>query len=112
MRGRDVTVIIGTIVLVILLISLLGGGMMMGWGMMGWGGYGFNPLGWILMLVFWVLIIGGVALLAVWLFRQARPLAVGPGAPEESLEILKERFARGEISREQYEEMRRTLEGR
>jgi putative membrane protein len=116
MRGRDVAVVIGALVLVILLVSLLGG-LMMGWGMMGpgmmgWGALGFNPLGWILMLVFWVLIIGGVALLALWFLREATPAAAGPSAPARSLDILKERFARGEISREQYEEMRRVLEGR
>lgn len=117
MRGRDIAVIIGAIVLVILLVSLLGGGMMYGWGgmgpgMMGWGGYGFNPLGWIVMLLFWALIIGGIALLAVWFFRGATPSVMGPTAPSQSLEILKERYARGEITREQYEEMRRAIEGR
>ena len=117
MRGRDIAVIIGAIVLVILLVGLLGGGMMYGWGgmgpgMMGWGGYGFNPLGWIVMLLFWALIIGGIALLAVWLFRSATPAALGPTAPSRSLEILRERYARGEITREQYEEMRHEIEGR
>jgi putative membrane protein len=116
-RGRDVAVVIGALVLVILLVSLLGGGMMTGWGMMGpgmmgWGGFGFNPLGWIIMLLFWVLIIGGVVLLAVWLFREVTPAVAGPSVPTRSLEVLKERFARGEITREQYEEMRGVLEGR
>lgn len=116
MRGRDVAVIIGTVVLVILLIGLVGGGMMgwgmMGPGMMGWGGYGFNPFGWIAMLLFWALIIGGIALLAVWFFREGTPATTGPSAPSRPLEILNERYARGEITREQYEEMRRAIEGR
>ncbi|HVC35539.1 MAG TPA: SHOCT domain-containing protein [Chloroflexota bacterium] len=116
MRGRDAAVIIGAVVLVILLVALLGG-MMMGWGvmgpgMMGWGGFGFNPLGWIVMLLFWVLIIGGIALIAVWFFREATPAVMGPAAPSRSLEILKERYARGELTRDQYEEMRREIEGR
>lgn len=113
MRGRDVAVVIGAVVLLVLLFSLLGGGMMMmGCGWMGCGGFGFGPFGWIAMLLFWVLIIGGLALIAVWVFREATPSAPGPGGSSRSLEILKERYARGEITREQYEEMRREIEGR
>jgi putative membrane protein len=117
MRGRDVALIIGAIAIGILLVGLLSGGMMTGWGgmgpgMMGWGGVGFNPLGWIAMLLFWGVIIGGITLLALWLFRQATPAALGPGQPSRPIEILKERYARGEITREQYEEMRREIEER
>lgn len=116
MQGRDIAIVIGAVVLVLLLFSLLGGGMMMGWGMMGpgmmgWGGFGFNPLWAILMLLFWVLIIGGVALLVVWLFRQGQPAPSHPGG-SQALNILQERYARGEITREQYEQMRRDIEGR
>lgn len=110
MQGRDVAIIVGAIVLVVLLLALLGGGMM-GPGMMGWGGFGFNPLWWVLMLLFWVLIIGGIVVLLIWLFRQAQPAGIGPGrAVNRPLDILRERYARGEITREQYEEMRRDLE--
>ncbi|MCL5959475.1 MAG: SHOCT domain-containing protein, partial [Chloroflexi bacterium] len=119
MQGRDIAIVIGAVVLVLLLISLLGGGMMMGWGMgpgmMGWGGYGFGIWGIIMgivMLLFWVLIIGGIVLLVVWLVRQGQPAAAGPAGGRGALEILKERYARGEITREQYDEMRRDIEGR
>ncbi len=115
MQGRDIAIVIGAVVLVLLLLSLLGGGMMMGGGMMGpgmmgWGGFGYNPLWGILMLLFWVLIIGGVALLAIWLLRQGQPLMGAPST--QALNILNERYARGEITREQYEQMRRDIEGR
>lgn len=115
MRGRDVVVVIGAIVLIVLLIGLIGGGMMMGWGMMGpggMGGFGFSPLGWIVMLVLWALIIGGVSLLVIWLFREIVPAAAAPAVPSRALDILKERYARGEITREQYEEMKREIEGK
>lgn len=113
---RDIATIIGVIVLVILFLSLLGGGMMMTtmmpW-MMGWSGFGFSPLWWLPMLLFWALIIGGIALLVAWLFRQGRPIEAGPGpGVERALDILKERYARGEITREQYEQMRHDLEGK
>jgi putative membrane protein len=68
-----------------------------------WWGPGF---GWIFMILFWVLIILGIVALGRWLFysRDAGGAARGP------LDILKERYARGEITREQYEQMRRDLE--
>lgn len=116
MQGRDVAIVAGAVVLVILLFGLVGGGMMMGPGMMGWGwgGYGF---GWwgivmgIVMLLFWVLIIGGVVWLVVSLLRQGGPGALGPRPRGGALDILRERYARGEITREQYEQMRRDIEG-
>ncbi|TAK32663.1 MAG: SHOCT domain-containing protein [Chloroflexota bacterium] len=65
------------------------------------------------MLLFWVLIIGGIVWLVVWLIQQVRPAAAGPGASGTSaLDILRERYARGEITREQYDQMRRDLDAR
>ena len=89
---------------------------MMGWAgmgpwMMGYGHYGFYPLGWVVMLVVWAVIIGIIVLLAIWLFRQAAPALTPPASRPRALEILKERYARGELSREQYEEMKREIEG-
>lgn len=118
MQGRDIAIIIGAIVLVILILGVLGGGMM-GWGMtgpwMGWGGFGFGWWGILMvitMLLFWGLIIGGVVLLFIWLLRQGRPAEPGIGAGRSrALEILQERYAKGEITREEYEQMRRDIEG-
>ncbi len=56
-----------------------------------------------------VLIIGVVAYVLGW-----RPQFLQTGsAPtgETPLEVLKARYARGEINREEYEQMRRDLEG-
>lgn len=98
------------ILAVIGLVPLLGGGMM-GWGMMGpgmMGGWGAaNPWWGITMLVVWIALIAGIVLLAVWGFRQIGPVG---GVARQPLDILKERYARGEISREQFEQMRRDLE--
>ena len=107
MQGRDVAIVIGAVVLVLLLLGLLGGGMMMG-PMMGWGGFGF---GWVILVIFWALIIGGVAALLVWLFQRGRPVGAGPTGGR-ALEILRERYARGEITREEFERMRHDLEER
>lgn len=79
-------------------------------------GFGFGGLGFILMIFFWVVIIG----LAVWLLSSLFPRAKGTSSPlctaqrsdpsDSSLEILKQRYARGEISRAEYEGVRRHLE--
>lgn len=74
----------------------------------GWGwGMGF---GWIFMILFWALIILGIVALARWLFSAGGFGGGSGGSSKAPLEILKERYARGEINREQYEQMRRELE--
>jgi putative membrane protein len=78
--------------------------MMGDWGG-GWGwGMGF---GWIFMILFWALIILGIVALARWLFSTGTH---GGSAGKRPLDILKERYARGEVTRDQYEQMRRDLE--
>ncbi len=54
----------------------------------------------------------GLIALAVWLLRSRQQAPQASRAQESAaLDILKVRYARGEITTEQYEEMRRTLEG-
>lgn len=76
----------------------------MGTGMMG-GGMG----GWMVFnMIFWLLLVVGVVLLAVWAVQKF--VTGGSGKVEESaLDILKKRYARGEISREEYEEKKRDI---
>lgn len=79
-------------------------GWMMGGGgnlMMGYGGFGF---GWIFMVVFWVLIILGVVILVRYLF-SAKQNEFG----KTPLDILKERYAKGEIDKKEYEEVKKDL---
>ena len=71
----------------------------------------------LMMILFW----GGIIVLGVWAFRATMggnpPRASNrPGdeardrsSGDRALEILKERYARGEISREEYEEIRDDL---
>jgi putative membrane protein len=79
--------------------------MMGGWGGWGWG-MGF---GWIFMILFWALIILGVVALFKWLLSGGGTVG-SAGSSETALEILKDRYARSEINREQYEQIRRDLE--
>jgi putative membrane protein len=70
----------------------------------GWWGMGF---GWISMILFWGLVILAIAALAKWLMHQ--PPSGGSPRDKTPLEILQERYARGEIEREEYEQMRQDL---
>ena len=67
-------------------------------------------LGGLVMVLFWLVLIVG----AVWLARGLFPTGQQPPASSTRLEpsadeILKQRYARGEITKEQFEQMRRDL---
>jgi len=102
--------------------ALMGSGMMgtgylwptmMGPGMMGRAAAGaawFGDFGWLvallgglMMAAFWGALILGVVLLVKW------AVAAGGGDRSTPLDVLKRRYAAGEITREQYEEARQTL---
>jgi putative membrane protein len=59
-------------------------------------------------LVFTLVIVGAVAYILGWRpqFHQGGPAQ----SKQTPLELLKERYARGEISRDEFEQMRRDLE--
>ena len=78
--------------------------MMWGLGYGGWGGLG-SWLGPVFMLAFWALVIIGVVFLVRYLVRQGRTL----GHQESALEILKRRYARGEIEKDEFEAKRKDL---
>jgi putative membrane protein len=74
---------------------------MMNWGTYGWG-MGF---GWIFMVLFWALVILGIAYIV-----QAISRRVGQSGPDETpLDILRKRYAKGEISKEEFEKMRNDI---
>lgn len=75
---------------------------MWGWGPMLFGG--------LMMILFWAAVVALVVLLVRWLAglgpaREQRPYK------SSAIEILEERFARGEIGREEFEDRRRVLGG-
>ena len=77
--------------------------MMDGYGMAG--GFGF---GGIFMILWWVLIIVGIVLLVKWLVVSSS--AEGPrGGGNKALDILKERYARGEIDEQEFQNKKRDL---
>src|SRR3989344_3395226 len=84
-----------------------GGNPMMGFGgnniMGGWNGFGL--LGWIPILLFWILLILGV----VALFRYLGGSTRSDDKEKSSLDILKERYAKGEIGKKEFEQMKKDL---
>ncbi len=78
--------------------------------MMGGFGYGGMMFGGLLMLAFWVLIIVGVIWLVVTLTRSGQGVASASSATKP-LDTLRERYAKGEITKEQFEEIKRDLGG-
>jgi putative membrane protein len=74
-------------------------------------GYGMGFGGFILMILFWVVIIGGsIALLAAIFPKIGTSLKNRSGSEDDPLMILKQRYARGELSKEEFETIRHDLE--
>lgn len=83
-------------------------------GMMGGLGGGYSLIGMLLNLVITIAVIGGLVWLVIWAVRQFSANGQGAGllgqqnnrpAGETPREIMEERYARGEITREHYQEM-------
>ncbi len=68
-------------------------------------GYGMGGGWWILWLIFWILVIIGLILLIKYLWEGG----AAKREPESALEILQKRYARGEISKEEFEEKKKDL---
>lgn len=69
-----------------------------GWGM----GFGF---GWIAMIIFWALLILGI----VYLVKMIAGSSKKEGKEETAIDILKMRYAKGEISKEEFEKIKDDL---
>ena len=91
-------------------------------GMMG----GFSPWIGLLGLLFWLLFLAGIVILIIWIVEQSRrnhhmvppasgpvvgPPMAGPPTHDEAMAIARKRLATGEITREQFDEIRQALGG-
>jgi len=80
----------------------IGPGMMGGWGM-GW-------FGMIFMLFFWVLVVACLVFLIKWLIQATKGEKDVPSGRSKPIGILKERYAKGEINKEEFEKIKRDLQ--
>ena len=82
-----------------------------------WGGMmgGMGWMGMIFQILFWILLLVLLVLLIRWLLQGPEDRERGRGSPApgddrgRALEILKERYARGEIDKEEFEQKKRDL---
>ncbi len=89
---------------------MMGGypGYMMGnWGTNDAFGGTSSIAGFILMLVFWALIIFGIVIFVRWIINQTKLNNTVTG--KTPLDILKERYAKGEITKEEFEKIKKDL---
>ena len=68
-------------------------------------GWGMGGFGWLFMLVFWALVIIGIVYLVKMLLGGTR----SEEKTLTALDILKKRYAKGEIGKEEFEEKKKTL---
>jgi len=75
-----------------------------GWGMhpMMWGAWGFGMM--LMMILFWGLVIVGIVMGIRWLMREGQERR-----GDSAMEILRQRYARGEINKEEFEAKKRDL---
>jgi len=113
---KNKIILFGAVVLFLVLVMPLHAmaqwGPFCGWssgaGMMGgWGGGWF---GMIFMTAFWILLIIGLIYLIKWLVVSTRSKDSLSSGGSQALEILKERYARGEIDQKEFEEKKRALD--
>lgn len=73
------------------------------------GSYFHGPWGMLVNLAFWIVMI----FLAVWLFQAvfSKKRTAPPLSSSAPLDVLKHRYAAGEIDREEFERMKRELQG-
>ena len=78
-------------------------------------GWGMHPMGWMggmwgigmmfMMLLFWFLVIAGLILAVRWFLNDQKERR----GQDSALEILRQRYARGEINKEEFEAKKKDL---
>lgn len=69
------------------------------WGDTGW-------MGGIFMVLWWAMITAGIVLLVKWIANQGK---ISNKGEKSALEILKERYARGEINKKEFEDKKKDI---
>ncbi len=75
----------------------------------GYSGYGMGWFWPIIMVAFWIAVIVAIVSLIRWLIKTPRTGEQQARSEDSALEILKRRYARGEIDKEEFEEKKKDL---
>lgn len=54
-------------------------------------------------------VVPGIVLVMVWVMQKTVGSGVAPEGPDSPLEILKKRYARGEITKDEFDKIRRDI---
>jgi putative membrane protein len=73
------------------------------------GGYGYMMNSWTGAIIMGLILLVLIIVLIYFLFKSSKTGGFGQASNETPLDILKKRYARGEITKEQFEEMRKDL---
>ena len=101
-------IIIAVIVILSVVPGLIWGGQGYGYGMMGsgmMGGYGSM----FLMPILWIAVLGLIIWAVAAAIRPGESRGSDSATTSSALEVLKKRYARGEINKEEYEEKKKDL---
>lgn len=93
-----------------LIVSCTGEGYYGGQGSDGWGHmmhYGFGYGG----MFMWIIFLIAIGLLVYFFVQAQKTKGLSPTQDESNLDILKKRYAMGEIAKEEYERIKKDLEG-
>jgi putative membrane protein len=73
------------------------------------GQWGMGWFGMIFMVAFWGLVLVGLVFLVKWLIQATRSGSEAAHGGSRALDILKERYARGEIDKSEFDAKKRDL---
>jgi putative membrane protein len=84
---------------------------MWGWpNMMGGSfGGGMGIIGFILGFIFFILVVIGIIFLIVWLVKRSNHPGIENKTESNAIEVLKARYAKGEITKDQFDNMKKDL---
>lgn len=77
------------------------------WGMMGGWGYGYGPVH----MIVWAVILIAIVVGVIWLVRSLSGSGQEQARRSAGLDVLEERYARGEINRDEYLQKKKDILG-